>query len=91
MAMPKMIITHNVVDVDTWLSFKEERAGAIAAMGGSNVVDHVAQDGSNAVALAVNVEDVAAVLAGLASPPLELHAAMERHGVLPPLTVYIEK
>jgi len=91
MAMPKMIITHNVVDVDTWLSFKEERAGAIAAMGGSKVVDHVAQDGSNAVALSANVEDVAAVLAGLASPPPELHAAMERHGVLAPLTVYVEK
>jgi hypothetical protein len=89
--MPKMIITHNVANVDNWLSFKEERAGAIDAMGGSDVVDHVAQDGSNAVAIAANVEDVAAVLAGLASPPPELHAAMERHGVLPPLTVYIEK
>jgi hypothetical protein len=91
MAMPRMIITHNVVDVDKWLSFKEERAGSIGAMGGSNVVDHVAQDGSNTVAIAANVEDVAAVLAGLASPPPELHAAMERHGVLPPVTVYIEK
>ena len=89
--MPRMIITDNVVDVASWLSFKEERAGAIAAMGGSQVVDHVAEDGSNAVAIAANVDDVAAVLAGLASPPPELHAAMERHGVLPPLTVYIEK
>ena len=89
--MPRMIITHNVVDVASWLSFKEERAGAISAMGGSHVVDHVAEDGSNAVAIAANVDDVAAVLAGLASPPPELHAAMERHGVLPPLTVYIEK
>jgi hypothetical protein len=86
-----MIITHNVVDVDNWLSFKDERAGAISAMGGSLVVDHVAQDGSNAVAIAATVDDVAAVLAGLASPPPELHAAMERHGVLPPVTVYIEK
>jgi hypothetical protein len=89
--MPRMIITHNVVDVDNWLSFKDERAGAISAMGGSQVVDHVAQDGSNAVAIAATVDDVAAVLAGLASPPPELHAAMERHGVLPPVTVYIEK
>jgi hypothetical protein len=89
--MPRMIITHNVVDVDNWLSFKDERAGAISAMGGSQVVDHVAQDGSSAVAIAATVDDVAAVLAGLASPPPELHAAMERHGVLPPLTVYIEK
>ena len=89
--MPRMIITHNVVDVASWLSFKEERAGAISAMGGSQVVDHVAEDGSNAVAIAANVDDVAAVLAGLASPPPELHAAMERHGVLPPVTVYVEK
>ena len=89
--MPRMIITHNVVDVDNWLSFKDERAGAISAMGGSQVVDHVAQDGSNAVAIAASVDDVAAMLAGLASPPPELHAAMERHGVLAPVTVYIEK
>ena len=89
--MARMIITHNVVDVANWLSFKEERAGAISAMGGSQVVDHVAQDGSNAVAIAATVDDVAAVLAGLASPPPELHSAMERHGVLPPLTVYVEK
>jgi hypothetical protein len=86
-----MIITHNVVDIDKWLSYKQERADSIGAMGGSNVVDHVAQDGSNSVAIAVNVEDITAVLAGLASPPPELHAAMERHGVVPPLTVYIEK
>ena len=90
-AMPRMVITHNVVDVDKWLSYKDERSGAISAMGGSDVVDHVAQDGSNSVAIAANVDDVAAILAGLASPPPELHAAMERHGVLPPLTVYIEK
>ena len=85
-----MIITHNVVDVANWLSFKEERVGAISAMGGSEIVDHVAQDGSNSVAIAANVKDVAAVLAGLSSPPPELHAAMEKHGVLPPVTVYIE-
>jgi hypothetical protein len=91
MAMPKMIITHNVVDVAVWLSFKDERAGAISAMGGSHVVDHVAQDGTNAVAIGANVDDVAAVLAGLASPPPDLQSAMERHGVLPPLAVYVEK
>jgi hypothetical protein len=85
-----MIITHNVVDVANWLSFKGERVGAISAMGGSEIVDHVAQDGSNSVAIAANVKDVAAVLAGLASPPPELHAAMEKHGVLPPVTVYVE-
>ena len=36
--MPKIIVTHSVIDVDNWLKGKSERADAIAAMGGSNVV-----------------------------------------------------
>jgi hypothetical protein len=91
MVLSRIIITHNVVDVDNWLSFREERADAIATLGGSNVMDFVAQDGSNAVALVANVEDVAPLVSGLASPPPELHATMERHGDLPPLTIYIER
>jgi hypothetical protein len=90
--MPRMIITHNVADVDKWLSFKEERAGAIASMmGGSDVVDYAAQDGGNTVAIGADIDDVAAVLAGLESPAPELQAIMERHGVLPPMTVFIER
>lgn len=50
--MAKMVITHSVVDVENWLSFKAERADAISVMGGSQVVDYVAEDGSNAVAIA---------------------------------------
>ena len=90
--MPKMIITHNVADVDKWLGFKEERAESITSMmGGSNVVDYAAQDGSNSVAIGANIDDVDAVLAGLESPAPELQAIMERHGILPPMTIYIEK
>jgi len=89
--MPKMIITHSVVDVDTWLQFKSERADAISAMGGTNVVDHVAHDGSNTVAISADVEDVSGVMATLASPPADLGETMQRHGVLPPLGVYVEK
>jgi hypothetical protein len=90
--MPKMIITHNVADVDKWLSFKAERAGSITSMmGGTDVVDYAAQDGGNSVAIGANIDDVAAVLAGLESPAPELEAIMQRHGVLPPMTVYIEK
>jgi hypothetical protein len=55
------------------------------------VVDHVAQDGSNAVAVTVDVDDVDVVLAAVASPPPELADAMERHGVIPPLTFYVAK
>jgi hypothetical protein len=88
--MPKMVIAHGVADVDTWLGFKAERADAIAGLGGSDVVDHVAHDGSNMVAVSATVADVEAMMAALASPPPEIAAAMERHGVLPPLVAYVE-
>ena len=88
--MPKMLITHGVADVDKWLGFKAERAEAIAGLGGSDVVDHVAHDGSNMVAVSANVTDVDGIMAALASPPPELAAAMEKHGVLPPLAAYVE-
>ncbi len=88
--MPKMVITHSVADVDNWLGFKAERAEAIGALGGTDVVDHVAHDGTKTVAVAADVADVDAVMAALASPPPELAAAMEKHGVLPPLVVYVE-
>lgn len=89
--MPKVVITHQVEDVDRWSTFKDERAGAIGELGGSNVVDHVAEDGSNVVAVGCDVDDVAAVMAAIASPPPELGEAMGRHGVIPPLTVFVEK
>lgn len=89
--MPKVIIVHNVVDVDKWLTFKSERAEAIAGLGGSNLVEYVAQDGSNAVAISSDMDDVEAALAAIASPPPELGAAMERHGVIPPLSIYVQK
>jgi hypothetical protein len=89
--MPKIIITHGVVDVDNWLTFKSERAEAIGGMGGANVVDHVADDGSNAVAVSADVNDVATLTAAIGSPPPELGDAMERHGVVPPLTIYVAK
>jgi hypothetical protein len=88
--MPNVIITHNVVDVAKWLSFKEERNSSISAMGASHVVDHVAPDGSKSVAISANVNDVAAILAALASPPPELHSLMEKHGVLPPMAIFVE-
>ena len=89
--MPKIVVTHGVVDVDTWLQYRSERADAIGALGGSNVVDHVAQDGSNTVAVAAEVDDVAAMMAALSAPPAEVGAIMERHGVVPPLVIYVEQ
>ena len=88
--MSKIVIVHDVVDLDRWLSYKQERVDVLAQFG-SSVTDHVAADGSKTVAVTVDGVDVAAMQAALASPPPELAAGMERHGVIPPLTVFVEK
>lgn len=87
--MPKLVITHNVVEIERWLSGKEERAAAFGP--DANVTDYVAVDGSNSIAVTAEVEDLERLQAMLASPPAEVAAQMESHGVLPPLTAYIER
>ena len=88
--MPKIVITHPVVDVERWLKGKEERFAAISQFA-THVTDHAATDGSNTTAITADVHDMAGLQALLASPSPELAAQMEAHGVLPPITVYIEK
>ena len=88
--MPHVVINHAVEDVERWLGFKEERASALGDLG-SNVTDHVALDGSNKVAVSVDVNDLDRFQAVMASPPPELVAGMERHGVIQPLAVHVEK
>lgn len=87
--MPRMVITHAVVDVDRWLEGKAERAAAIGAAG-TNVTDYVAADGSNNIAVTVDIHDMDGAQALIASPPPEVAAQMEAHGVIPPLTAYVE-
>ena len=84
--MPKVVLTHAVVDIDHWLKGKADRAAAI----GSNVVDYVAEDGSNNIAVSAEVGDLAALQAMLASPPPDVLAQMEDHGVVQPVTAYVE-
>ena len=88
--MPKVVITHAVQDIDRWLQGKAERAAAIASATGTNVIDYVAQDGSNNTAVSADVADLDAMKSILAAPPPEVVAQMEAHGVVQPLTVYIE-
>ncbi|HXV33997.1 MAG TPA: hypothetical protein VD769_08305 [Gaiellaceae bacterium] len=84
-----MVITHAVVDIERWLEGKAERAAAIGAAG-TNVTDYVAADGSNNIAVTADVHDLEGLQAMMASPPPETAALMEAHGVVPPLTTYIE-
>jgi hypothetical protein len=88
--MPRIVIMHAVVDVERWLKGKSERAAAIESGSGTNVTDYVAQDGSNNIAITADVQDVNALQAMLASPPPEVAAKREEHGVVPPITAYIE-
>jgi hypothetical protein len=88
--MPKVVITHVVRDMDTWLQGKAERAEAIESGTGSNVTDYVAQDGSNNVAISADVADITAMTSMLSAPPPEVVERMEAHGVVQPLTLYVE-
>jgi hypothetical protein len=80
-----------VVDVAKWLEYHSERAEAIGMLGGSNVVDHVAQDGGNTIAVTAEVSDLDGMMGALSSPPPEVGEIMQRHGVVPPLTIYVEQ
>ncbi len=88
--MPRVVITHAVVDVERWLKGKAARAEAIQSGSGSDVTDYVARDGSNNIAVTADVSDLSALQAMLASPPPEVLAKMEEHCVIPPITAYVE-
>jgi hypothetical protein len=88
--MPRVVVTHGVEDFDRWLAGKAERVGAIETVG-KNVTDHVALDGSKRVAVSADVDDVAAVQAMVDSPPPDVSGLMQKHGVVPPLTIYVER
>jgi len=89
--MPRVVVVHDVEDVDNWLRNKAERADVISAMGAKDVVDHVAQDGSRTVAITADADDVDAIVAATGSPGPELMDAMQRHGVIPPVKIFVER
>jgi hypothetical protein len=88
--MPKIVITHAVKDVETWLKGKAERVAAFSPFA-SHVTDHVALDGSNNVAITAEVHDMAAAQAMMTTPSPEAAATAERHGVIQPVVAHIEK
>lgn len=88
--MPKVVFTHKVIDIERWLMGKEERTAAFAPYG-TDIRDYVAMDGSNEIAVTVDIHDMDGAQAMLASPPPIVAGQMESHGVLPPISAYIEK
>jgi hypothetical protein len=88
--MPKIVVTHAVVDIERWLAGKAERAELIGTVA-TNVTDYVALDGSNNIAVTADVHDLDGMQALMASPSSEDAAAEERHGVIQPIIAYIER
>lgn len=87
--MPKIVITHDVQNVERWLQGRAERAAAFP--GGGSVTDLVAGDGSLRAAVLVEVDDLDAFNAFMASMPPEIAAQAESHGVvMPTITAYVE-
>jgi len=88
--MPRVVITHAVEDIERWLQGKAKRAAAIESGTGSNVTDYVAHDGSNNIAVTADVSDLATLQGMLASPSPDVLAAMQAHGVIQPISAYVE-
>lgn len=86
--MPRIVVTHAIQDTDRWLRGKAERLAA--APGARNVTDLVALDGSLNAAVALEVDDVEGFTSMMAAMPPEVAAQAESHGVVPPITVYVE-
>jgi len=84
--MSRVLFAHTVTDVDHWLSKHSERVDAFANWG-SNVVDYAAADGSDWVIVSVDVHDMEAMQASLASP--EIEAAKRSHGVIDPIRMFV--
>jgi hypothetical protein len=89
--MPKIVVTAAVKDVEAWLKFKPQLIAQMSAVA-SGGTSYVAMDGSNRVASTWDVPDMEAFLAAQSAPASpEMAAAMERYGMIPPATIYIEK
>ena len=88
--MPKIVVTAAVKDVEAWLKFKPQLIAHLSAVA-SDGTSYVATDGSNRVASTWDVSDMDAFQAAQTASSPEMAAEMERNGMIPPVTVYIEK
>ena len=89
--MAKVIITNTVTDVEHWLGFKERRAVTMGQFG-SDIKEYVALDGSNQVAMTVDIDDMDRLRQALVdSPPPHVAAELESQGVILPITAFIER
>lgn len=84
--MPKLVFTHEVTDVNHWLSLQEERV-EIFSKWATNVQDYAIADGSKTVALTMDVHDMEAMKRDMETP--EMDAAKAKHGVVEPVVMFV--
>jgi hypothetical protein len=80
--MPTVIAHHEVKDTKHWLS-SPRREEVLGPLGASNIRTFVNQQNPQQVAVLMDVADLDAMMAALASPSPELADAMESDTVLP--------
>jgi hypothetical protein len=80
--MPTVIAHHEVKDTKHWLS-SPRREEVLGRLGASNIRTFVNQQNPQQVAVLMDVADLDAMMAALASPSPELVDAMEHDTVLP--------
>ncbi len=88
--MPRIVVTAAVKDVEAWLKFKPELIAHLSASA-SDGTSYVATDGSNRVASTWDVTDMEAFQAAQTAVSPEMAVEMEQYGMIPPVTIYIEK
>jgi hypothetical protein len=88
--MARIVVTAEVKDVEAWLRFKPDLIAQMSAVA-SDGTSYVTTDGSNRVATTWDVPDLQAFQAAQSATSPELAEAMERYGMIPPVTIYVEK
>jgi hypothetical protein len=88
--MAKIVVTAAVKDVEAWLRFKPDLVAQMSAVA-SDGTSYVTTDGSNRVATTWDVPDLQAFQAAQSAASPEMAEAMERYGMIPPVTIYVEK
>ena len=78
--MPKVHVTHRVIDVAGWKSLDSERDEIIGGVA-SDIVSYTDPEGGDTVGLTMNVPDMDAPAKFMESP--EAAEGMKKHGVLP--------
>jgi hypothetical protein len=82
--MTKIVATHKVKDVKTWLSYNEARAEVLGAFG-TDVKSYADPNGSNRIAVTMDLTDREGFEAFMLSE--DGLARMKRHGILTPVKI----